>query len=1145
MPNPAWPAPLADLIAGSRVGVRVLPNGAFAPAVAGLAQSPTLLVVTPGSREADRLRTELRFWAPDRTILLYPAWETLPHERLTPSADIVGTRMAVVRALRGSTPPDIVVAPIRALLQVLPAEVVAAEPVILAQGSDVDPADLAARLVGFGYERCDLVERRGQFAVRGGIIDVFPPTAEHPVRAELWGDTIEELRTFAVTDQRMIDSVADPIVLEPVRELLLDDDVRARAAHVAERHPEARSELLQMSEGIAIPGMEALAPLVTRELVALPDLLPPGSTAVVVEPDRVAVRSEETLRTAGEFAAAAWSAASVGAETPITAGIGALATWPDIDDRLPDRIALTSLRVDESTAGDPGLSPVGPFAGSVPAVADVVAKVRDGWRVAIVAGGSGPATRLAEVLSDEDVVATRSDELAPGSVTLAVGNIDTGFQWPDERIAVFSDRDFARRTQSRRDAGRAKMPSRRRRQVDPLSLQPGDFIVHDKHGVGRFLELIHRDVRGADREYLVVEYAASKRGHPPDRLFIPTDQLGSVSRYIGGEEPKVNKLGGSDWAKAKGRARKAVKEIASELIRLYAARQSAPGYAFSPDTPWQRELEDAFEYTETPDQLSCIDEVKADMQKPVPMDRLICGDVGYGKTEIALRAAFKAVQDGKQVAVLVPTTLLVQQHLATFTERFSGFPVRVEALSRFQTDKEAKRVLADLAEGKVDIIIGTHRLLTAQVRFKDLGLVIVDEEQRFGVEHKEHLKALRANVDMLAMSATPIPRTLEMAVTGIREMSTITTPPEERLPVLTYVGPYEEKQVVAAIHRELLRDGQVFFVHNRVESIGKTAARIAELVPEANVAVAHGQMAESELEQVVIDFWEGRIDVLVCTTIVESGIDIANANTLIVDRADTFGLSQLHQLRGRVGRSRSRAYSYFLHSPDKSLSELAHERLSTIAQNTDLGSGMQVALKDLEIRGAGNLLGAEQSGHIADVGFDLYIRMVGEALSEFKGEKPADEGDTDIRVDLPVDAHLPEAYVPEQRLRLEAYRRLAEARDQSQIDDLVAELADRYGPFPDPVKAMFAVAQFRLLARRAGLDEVIVMGDRVRFHPVELPDSRRVRATRLYPGALVKPAVRQLLVPVPKQGREPLTGADALDWATRLVKTVILDEPVG
>ncbi len=1142
LPIGSWQQSLAAEIASESPTPIVVPPGATAPAVAGLAAdgSGPLLVVVPGTRDADQMVAELRFWAPDQPAVLFPAWETLPHERLTPSADVVGRRLAVIRALSSGAPPAIIVAPVRALMQQVPEELVAAEPVTLAPGGEVDPAAVAAQLVGFGYERCDLVERRGQFAVRGGIIDVFPPTAEHPVRAELWGDTIEELRSFAVTDQRMVDAVTEPWELLPVRELLLTGPVRERARAQADRHPEVRSELHQMGEGIAIPGMEALAPLVTTGMVALPHLLPPGSRTAVVEPDRCAVRADETLRTATEFAAAAWSAASSGAEVPVTAGAGALAAWHDVAGQLPAPVAVTALR--SGAAPDLGLAPVGPFTGSAEAIADITERVRSGWRVAVVAHGAGPGDRLAEVLGDRDLPTGRDSAPAPGVVTIARGALDTGFQWPDHRLAVYSDRDFARRTRSRRDAAQPKMPSRRRRQVDPLSLQPGDFIVHDKHGVGKFVELIHRDVRGADREYLVVEYAPSRRGQPADRLFIPTDQLGAVSRYVGGEEPKVHKLGGSDWARAKGRARKAVKEIAAELIRLYAARQAAPGHAFGPDTPWQRELEDAFEYTETADQMACIDEVKSDMEKPVPMDRLICGDVGYGKTEIAVRAAFKAVQDGKQVAVLVPTTLLVQQHLATFTERFAEFPIRIAALSRFQSDKEARTVIAGLAEGTVDIVIGTHRLLTSQVRFKDLGLVIVDEEQRFGVEHKEHLKALRADVDMLAMSATPIPRTLEMAVTGIREMSTIATPPEERLPVLTYVGPYDEKQIAAAIHRELLRDGQVFFVHNRVDTIARTAARIAELAPEARVAVAHGQMAEAELEQVVLDFWEGRVDVLVCTTIVESGIDIANANTLIVDRADTFGLSQLHQLRGRVGRSRSRAYAYFLHSPDQALTETAHERLSTIAQNTDLGSGMQVALKDLEIRGAGNLLGAEQSGHIADVGFDLYIRMVGEALAAFKGEKPPSD-DGEIRVDLPVDAHLPDDYVPEQRLRLEAYRRLAEARDDAEIDDLTAELADRYGPLPDEAQALIAVARFRLLADRAGLDEVIVMGDRIRFHPVELPDSRRVRVTRLYPGSLVKPAVRQLLVPAPKDGRRPVTGPDALDWATRLVKTVLLDEP--
>jgi len=645
--------------------------------------------------------------------------------------------------------------------------------------------------------------------------------------------------------------------------------------------------------------------------------------------------------------------------------------------------------------------------------------------------------------------------------------------------------------------------------------------------------MITRTIGGAEREYLIIEYAPSKRGQPADRLFVPMDQLDLITRYVGGEAPSVHRLGGADWQKAKGRARKAVKQIAGELIRLYAARQSSQGYAFGADTPWQAELEDAFAYVETPDQLSTINEVKRDMERQVPMDRLVCGDVGFGKTEIAVRAAFKAVQDGKQVVVLVPTTLLVQQHFTTFSERYSAFPVKVAALSRFTSQAQVKETLEGLANGTVDIVIGTHRLLTPSVKFKDLGLVIVDEEQRFGVEHKEHLKALRTNVDVLA---TPIPRTLEMAVTGIREMSVIQTPPEERHPVLTFVGPYDEKQITAAIHRELLRDGQIFFIHNRVESIDRVAERIRILVPEARIAVAHGQMSEGALEQVIVAFWEKEIDVLVCTTIVESGIDIPNANTLIVDRADKFGLSQMHQLRGRVGRGRERAYSYFLYDPNKPLTETAHERLATIAQRTDLGSGMQIALKDLEIRGAGNMLGGEQSGHIADVGFDLYLRLVGEALAEYKNEPVREVND--VRVELPIDASIPTDYVPQERLRLEAYKRLADATSNAAVDEVAAELVDRYGAMPKELQALIGVARFRVVAKAAGVQEVIATAKVIRISPVILPESRAMRVQRIYQGTMIKEASSILLVPKPTSGSSigasELRDTQLLDWLHEL-----------
>ena len=685
------------------------------------------------------------------------------------------------------------------------------------------------------------------------------------------------------------------------------------------------------------------------------------------------------------------------------------------------------------------------------------------------------------------------------------------------------------------------MPRRRRNQIQPLELKSGDLVVHEQHGVGRYVEMVQRTVGGATREYLVIEYAPSKKGQPGDRLFVPVNSLDQVTRYVGGDAPSLDRMGGADWRKRKSRARKAVREIAAELIKLYAARQATKGHAFGPDTAWQRELEDAFAYVETPDQLTTIADVKHDMEQVVPMDRLVCGDVGYGKTEIAVRAAFKAVQDGKQVAVLVPTTLLVQQHFQTFTERYAGFPVKVAALSRFQTDAEARETLEGIKRGTVDVVVGTHRLLAKEVEFKDLGLVIVDEEQRFGVEHKEALKRMRVNVDVLAMSATPIPRTLEMAVTGIREMSTIATPPEERHPVLTFAGPYDEGQVVAAIRRELAREGQVFYIHNRVQSIEKTAAKLRELVPEARIVTAHGQMNEKQLEQIMVDFWERRADVLVCTTIVESGIDISTANTLLIDRADRMGLSQLHQLRGRVGRSRERGYAYFLYPADKPLSQTAHDRLATMAAHTDLGAGMAIAMKDLEIRGAGNLLGGEQSGHIADVGFDLYIRLVGDAVAEFRGDASAAD-EPEMRIELPVDANLPVEYVETERLRLEMYKRLAEVRSDEEVDAIAAELVDRYGPMPEPVQALLGVARFRLMCRRAGIHEVVPSGRNIRFSPVHLPESRVMRLKRLYPGSVVKETAGLVMVPKPTTARiggQSLAGQELLDWATGLVAGVL------
>ncbi|MBO0732376.1 MAG: transcription-repair coupling factor, partial [Acidimicrobiaceae bacterium] len=604
-------------------------------------------------------------------------------------------------------------------------------------------------------------------------------------------------------------------------------------------------------------------------------------------------------------------------------------------------------------------------------------------------------------------------ELARPGLRVVVQPLERGFVYPAVKVAVLAEGDLT----GRRRAHRRPRPRARPAETFFDDMKAGDFVVHYQHGVGRFGGMVRRSIAGTERDYLLLEYKGG------DKLYVPSDQIDLLRPYTGGESPALNRLNGSEWNRAKSRVRAAVREIAQELVVLYQTRVNAAGHAFPSDTPWQTEVEEAFPYAETADQLKAIEEVKADMEAEAPMDRLICGDVGFGKTEVAIRAAFKAVQDSKQVAVLVPTTLLASQHVQTFADRFAGYPIRVEMLSRFLTPGQAREVIDGLADGSVDVVIGTHRLLSGEVTFKDLGLLVVDEEQRFGVSHKEAIKKLRTDVDVLTLTATPIPRTLEMSLTGIRDLTLLNTPPAARQPILTYVGEYDERAVAEAIRRELLREGQVFFVHNRVADIEKVAAEVRGLVPEARVAVAHGQQDEGTLERVVLDFWEGAYDVLVCTTIIESGIDMPTVNTLVVDRADRLGLGQLHQLRGRVGRAGQRAYAYLLYPPDRALSEEAYERLRTIGEHTELGSGFKIAMRDLEIRGAGNLLGGDQSGHIAAVGYDLYVQMVSEAVAELKGETPREPAE--IKLDLPVTANLPATYVGRDDLRLEAYRRLA------------------------------------------------------------------------------------------------------------------------
>lgn len=1195
-------------MASAGEGTLVLPQG-LRPATIALAleqrmdegKSGPVVVVTASGRRADRLVSALGAWTAGAEV--FPSWETLPHERLSPQVDTMARRAAVLRRLEspvpevdGAGPISVLVVPIRAFMQPTISGLGQIEPVMLQEGSVVDRDELVSRLTSLGYDPVDLVERRGQVAVRGSIVDVFVPTNPHPLRIEFFGDEVDEVRWFNLSDQRALGVAEQGLWAPPARELLLTETIRKKALATQSKFPSA-SELFELaSEGIYAPGLESLAPLLVDSMSPLIDLLPKDALFILDEPEQTRARSEDLIATAEEFLNAAWGSAADSGKAPIDIRQGSFIPLDDLWGRGPSRAwwefssfpppELAGAQVATSAAASPkdqlpsseqeavltssdGSQSLGPAGSPSPArvvsaslaqvgarevkpyredfsraASDLRELIQEDWELVVAVSAQGAGRRIVQVLGESEVAARLVEQIPDGTrdhvVSVVPASFGSGFVMTEQRLAVLTEQDLTGRAgPSTRDM--RKMPSKRRARIDPLTLQSGDYVVHEQHGVGKFIEMTTRTTTSSSggevqRDYLVIEYLPSRKGQAPDRLYVPTSSLDQISRYSGSDIPRLSRMGGADWARTKQKARAAVREIAAELVRLYAARTATAGYAFSPDTPWQRELEDAFEFVETPDQLATVDEVKADMEKPVPMDRLLTGDVGYGKTEIAVRAAFKAVQDGKQVAVLVPTTLLAQQHHETFNERYAGFPVRVATLSRFSSKKEADEVKEGLRNGTVDVVIGTHTLLTGTVEFKDLGLVIVDEEQRFGVEHKETLKALRTDVDVLSMSATPIPRTLEMAVAGIREMSVLQTPPEERQPVLTYVGAYQDQQVGAAIRRELIREGQVFYVHNRVESINRVAAHVQQLVPEARVRVAHGKLSESELERVILDFWNHEFDVLVSTTIIETGLDISNANTLIVDRADAFGLSQLHQLRGRVGRGRERAYAYFFYQPDKTLSETALERLRTIASNTDLGSGLAVAQKDLEIRGAGNLLGGAQSGHIEGVGFDLYIRMVSEAVAAFRGDTVQDK--MDVRVELAVDAHLPEEYVSGERLRLETYGRIAAVTSPQQEAELRSELADRFGPIPDDVDLLLQLARLREKLRARGIEELITQGNYVRIAPIQLKESQAMRLQRLYPGSVIKPAVRQILVPLSRSRRmdeEAPTDRALLKWVNELL----------
>jgi transcription-repair coupling factor (superfamily II helicase) len=1094
------------------------------------------LVIAATGRESEELGDALKELEPNAEILEFPSWETLPHERLSPSPETVGKRVRVLHRLHKlqkteSHHPVYVLASIRATLQPVVAGLGEHHALKLESGKEYLLPELSLKLVELAYERVDMVTRRGEFAARGGIVDIFPTTAEHAIRLEFFGDELEEIREFSVADQRSLPNDAlKSAEVYPAREVIITPSVAAKAREMQHEFPNLSGMLEKIAQGIPVEGMESLAPVLVDSMVPFSSYLPKDSAVVILGPEKAAARAASLVETNDEFLHAAWDAAAEGATTPIDLSNGG---FIPIKEFFADLKQHSLIEISQLPSGEDEINlqllDLPNFNLAETSVDQWLEdQLKNDQQIFITVPGHGTAERLVEKLKGQGLE----------KVEVGQASLTKGFAAPESKFILLTEADYYGKNSAYVSPKARKLAARRGAAVDPLTLKRGDYVVHEIHGIGRFLELVSRKSgtpgRQNEREYLLVEYAPSKRGQPNDTLFVPTDHLDLLTRYVGGEAPVLSRMGGSDWANQKGRARKAVRKIAIDLVKLYSARMNASGHAFGQDTAWQREMEDAFPFVETQDQLNTIEEVKREMERSVPMDRLLAGDVGYGKTEVAIRAAFKAIQDGKQVVMLVPTTLLVRQHTDTIERRFEGFPVTVRSLSRFQTEKESKDTIKGLESGAVDMVVGTHRLLSGNIKFKNLGLIIVDEEQRFGVEHKEKLKELKANVDVLSMSATPIPRTLEMAVTGIREMSTLATPPEDRHPILTYVGAYSDKQVTAAIHRELLREGQVFFVHNRVENIELVADHLRELVPEARIAVAHGQMGENALEQVVVDFWEKKFDVLVSTTIIETGIDIPNANTLIVDRAENFGLSQLHQIRGRVGRSRERAYAYFFYDPSKPLTETAHDRLATIATNNELGSGMQVALKDLEIRGAGNLLGGEQSGHIAGVGFDLYLRMIGEAVNDFKGIKH--ETPAELKLELPIDAHIPATYVDSERLRLEAYHKLSAASNASNsradLDKIKAELEDRYGVAPQSVSNLIDVIELRQVANRMELKDVLLIGQMARINPIEFDEATQVAFSRLYPGSRYLSAAKNLSVPTPVNA----TDREMIDWTWALLE---------
>jgi len=1092
-------------------GLTSVPHGAksFLASALALVAGERICWIARDAEIGDRVAEELAAWIGDpaavavlepRTALAYERSELVPDE--------TAARVAALSAWRSGR-AAILVASVQALLQhTIPPDDLPAEPRILRPGSRVSQAALLADLLELGYDPVLEVAGKGELARRGGLIDVFPPSADLPVRIELFGDEVESLRRFDPTDQRSVGR-AEEVALLPASEFLLPAGgaaLRQRLGRLAARLPERLAADLERLAGPAVAAVERGPSRAERTGSRAADV---GDAAEVWAPllapatglDHVAADAVLVLDEPGDLAEAAgflWRQADE-RRSELIAAAELPRDWPET--LLGPRawkarlLAARTLELTWESAGsaDATIAGGGRSSGDLfgwreptlpPGRAQRIGEAVELWRGGGSGGGpaagvgttpriviaSDQAPRLAELLDEADVATGVTDVVTvappPGAVVLVDRSLNGGFEGGPDGLVFVTDRELFSNVRVRRPKAMRRVVPR-----DILErLTPGDLVVHIDHGICRYERMLRRSSgTGDERDFLELAFAGT------DRIFVPVEQIARVSRYSGGERPQLSKLGGTEWLRTKQRVRRAVTDLAEELLGLYAAREAAEGHAYGGDGPWQAELEASFPYEETPDQLRAVVEVKHDMERTRPMDRLVVGDVGYGKTEVALRAAFKATQDGVQVAVLVPTTVLAAQHHETFRSRFAAFPLRVELLSRFVSRADQEKVVAGLGDGSVDVVIGTHRLLSRDVRFRDLGLVVVDEEQRFGVAAKERLKQLRREVDVLTLSATPIPRTLNMALAGVRDMSVIETPPEDRLPIQTRVAEASAGLVRDAILRELDRGGQVFYVHNRVETIEAQAEQLRKLLPDARIVVGHGQMAEGHLESVMLTFAGGEADVLVCTTIIESGLDIPNANTIVIDRADTLGLAQLYQLRGRVGRSSRRAYAYLLYRRRERMSEDARKRLQAIFNASELGAGFQIALSDLEIRGAGNILGAEQSGFMAAVGFDLYSRLLAEAVEERKAEHehraPVLVAPQAV-VDLPVEAHLPDDYVADEAQKLELYRRLSRARSAGDLAAFRQEVIDRFGPMPTPVLRLVEVAELRLAAEGAGVSSI-------------------------------------------------------------------------